>query len=248
MFFSITKIFILLMISITSMNLSAQSFESSTQQVHLIELYTSEGCHSCPPADKWFSKLKSDKNLWKTFVPVGFHVDYWNYLGWDDPLSDVNYSQRQRLLAKTWVKPRVYTPGFTLNAKEFKTRQAKSLHVLGAKVGKLTAKNKGGKVFEVSFAPAKDSGSYRLFSTLLTIGTKTSVETGENSGKKLKHDFGVCKFDVQSMKKAKNAYIATVEMKNCDSKQYTKKAKAAAFWVSAKKDIAPIQAVGGYLK
>ena len=87
-----------------------------------------------------------------------------------------------------------------------------------------------------------------MFSTLLTIGTKTDVKTGENGGKKLKHDFGVCKFKVQSMKKSKAGYTAKVDLMNCDTKAYSKKAKAAAFWVSSGKDVAPIQAVGGYLK
>ena len=56
-------------------------FESGAEQVALIELYTSEGCHSCPPADRWLSTLKSDDGLWQEFVPVAFHVDYWDYIG-----------------------------------------------------------------------------------------------------------------------------------------------------------------------
>ncbi len=227
---------------------TAQTFESQIRQVNLLELYTSEGCHSCPWADAWLSKRRSKPGLWKTFVPVGFHVDYWDYLGWGDVLSDSDYSQRQRSLASRWPKPSVYTPGFILNANEFRVSQVKLLTKLGPPAGKLTASGNGSRSFKVEFKPTKDAGSYRLFSSLLTLGTRTNVKSGENKGKVLKHDFGVCKFDVRPLQKIKGRYYATVKLKNCKNPKFTKKAKAAAFWVSAGKGVTPIQAVGGYLK
>ncbi|MFK7888933.1 MAG: DUF1223 domain-containing protein, partial [Gammaproteobacteria bacterium] len=54
------------------------SFQSGEQQTQLIELYTSEGCSSCPPADAWFSELAEEDGLWSDYVPVAFHVTYWN--------------------------------------------------------------------------------------------------------------------------------------------------------------------------
>src|SRR6478609_4849122 len=57
-------------------------FQSGTNRTSLLELYSSEGCSSCPPAEKWLSKLKGNPLLWKETVPVAFHVDYWDYLGW----------------------------------------------------------------------------------------------------------------------------------------------------------------------
>jgi hypothetical protein len=57
-------------------------FQSGEKRTGLIELYTSEGCSSCPPAEAWLSKLKTNAGLWKDFVPLAFHVDYWNKLGW----------------------------------------------------------------------------------------------------------------------------------------------------------------------
>lgn len=56
-------------------------FTSPVLRTTLLELYTSEGCSSCPPADRWLSTLKDDPRLWKEVVPIAFHVDYWNYLG-----------------------------------------------------------------------------------------------------------------------------------------------------------------------
>src|ERR1041384_1176087 len=63
---------------------SATVFESGETQNSLIELFTSEGCSSCPPAEKWLSALKSNQDLWKKTVPVASHVDYWDHLGWRD--------------------------------------------------------------------------------------------------------------------------------------------------------------------
>jgi hypothetical protein len=57
-------------------------FESTDPQTPLLELYTSEGCSSCPPAEAWRARLKDAPGLWRDFVPVAFHVDYWDHLGW----------------------------------------------------------------------------------------------------------------------------------------------------------------------
>src|SRR5258708_27687280 len=78
------------------------AFESSERQTALLELYTSEGCSSCPPAEAWLSKLKSAAGLWTNLVPVAFHVDYWNNLGWRDELSSEEFSDRQRHYAQAW--------------------------------------------------------------------------------------------------------------------------------------------------
>ncbi len=67
------------------------TFQSSETQTSLLELYTSEGCSSCPPAETWLSRLKESPGLWKDFVPVAFHVDYWDYLGWRDPWSSKTF-------------------------------------------------------------------------------------------------------------------------------------------------------------
>jgi len=59
-------------------------FSSRKRKAALLELYTSEGCSSCPPADRWLRKLTQASGLWHDFVPLGFHVDYWDRLGWYD--------------------------------------------------------------------------------------------------------------------------------------------------------------------
>lgn len=78
----------------------AKVIQSSANQVALIELYTSEGCSRCPPADAWLTSLKTDADLWKRLVPVDFHLDYWGYLGWDDGFAKSAFSHRQRLCGR----------------------------------------------------------------------------------------------------------------------------------------------------
>src|SRR3954447_8070401 len=73
--------------------------ESTVNQASLLELYTSEGCSSCPPAERWFSALKNNPELWLKLVPVAFHVDYWDSLGWKDPYASKSYTDRQHAYA-----------------------------------------------------------------------------------------------------------------------------------------------------
>jgi hypothetical protein len=72
------------------------TFGSGKTRGHLVELFTSEGCSSCPPADRWLSRLKRDSRLWKSVFPVAFHVDYWDYIGWPDRFAVPQYSALQR--------------------------------------------------------------------------------------------------------------------------------------------------------
>src|SRR5690349_23192866 len=68
---------VLLFVATLPAHAADRVFESGPQRTHLIELFTSQGCSSCPPAEAWLSKLKTEPRLWKDFVPIAFHVDYW---------------------------------------------------------------------------------------------------------------------------------------------------------------------------
>src|SRR5471032_1935701 len=83
----------------------------------LIELFTSEGCSSCPPADELVARIqKADKD--KAVYILAYHVDYWNLLGWKDQFSNAANSQRQRQYA-SWLKlSEVYTPQIVVNGKK----------------------------------------------------------------------------------------------------------------------------------
>src|SRR3954471_19082944 len=95
-------------------------FRSGPTQAALVELYTSEGCSSCPPAEKWLGELKNAAGLWRDFVPVAFHVNYWDHLGWRDVLASKAFTAREHAYAEAWNSSSVYTPCFVRNGAEWR--------------------------------------------------------------------------------------------------------------------------------
>src|SRR5215218_308267 len=93
---------------------------SGNQRVALLELYTSEGCDSCPPADRWFGELPARNFRGDRVVPLAFHVDYWNQLGWIDPFSQASFSVRQRQQSNRRGLNFVVTPQLLLNGQHFR--------------------------------------------------------------------------------------------------------------------------------
>src|SRR5690348_2850331 len=139
-----------------TMNMDAKThFESGPQQVPLLELYTSEGCSSCPPAEAWLSRLKDDPGLWKAFVPVAYHVDYWNRLGWNDRYSSPQWTERQSRYAALWSSQSVYTPAFVLNGNEWRNWSGKTPAPNEKRTGQLQAASEDGKRWTVEFQPAE---------------------------------------------------------------------------------------------
>ena len=92
--------------------------DSPAHKVALVELYTSEGCSSCPPADRWLSALVS-KPRDESIVALALHVDYWDYLGWRDRFSSPVFTQRQNTLTKLGQAQFAYTPEVFLGMREF---------------------------------------------------------------------------------------------------------------------------------
>jgi hypothetical protein len=86
----------------------------------LVELYTSEGCSSCPPADRWLSSLASSGYSPQRVVPLALHVDYWDYIGWKDPYAKREFSLRQRKLSQLQRLALVYTPQVMLQGRDFR--------------------------------------------------------------------------------------------------------------------------------
>lgn len=84
----------------------------------MVELYTSEGCSSCPPADRFLAKLGTLIDRDFRAVPLAFHVDYWNRLGWPDPFSSSRYTERQRLVAYRNRQSSIYTPELVVSGRE----------------------------------------------------------------------------------------------------------------------------------
>jgi hypothetical protein len=152
-------------------------FASGQAQVSLIELYTSEGCSSCPPADRWLSSLKKEDGLWKSFVPAAFHVDYWDYIGWKDPFASKEYSQRQRRYASEHKEATVYTPGVRKQGAEWRRWRFPGSNPSSSKeeVGNLEISVDADWAFSASFVP-HDQGSKQFQLTVALLGLEIESE------------------------------------------------------------------------
>ena len=96
------------------------SASSGQRRVPVLELYTSEGCDSCPPADHWVSGLPARGLTPDRVVALAFHVDYWNYLGWADQYARAEFSERQRAAARRSDAQAVYTSQLLLDGKDYR--------------------------------------------------------------------------------------------------------------------------------
>lgn len=169
--------------------------ESGERQVAVVELYTSEGCNSCPPADRWLSQLESSLRDEFDVLPLGFHVDYWNYLGWEDRFSSKSFTSRQRQLGANNRQRTIYTPEFFVNGME--TRGASKI------LSEIQAANRRDAPLQLRLAVSRSADS--LICDLASPGDRSTVGPvhhryivyennlvsnvlrGENSGKTLKH-------------------------------------------------------------
>jgi hypothetical protein len=246
-------VFILLAAVLTLLSASAVwaapfEFQSSPQETSLLELYTSEGCSSCPPAEAWLSKLKSSPGLWSEFVPVAFHVDYWNNLGWKDKLSDEQYTQRQQQYAAQWSAQDIYTPEFVLNGREWHDwlgfRSAPSF--AASQPGVLQVKSDDGKHWVAVFSPTPgETSGYEISAGLLASDLDSDVNAGENAGRHLNHDFAVISLITRPMNIQTNGivgkFIIDPQPKGIAGRF------ALAIWVTREGQLEPIQATGGWL-
>ncbi len=97
-----------------------QVWSHQGKPARIIELFTSEGCSSCPPADAYLSQFSTSEDLWQGIIPLAYHVDYWDYIGWKDRFAHPSFSQKQRLYRSYGVVASVYTPGFVVDGKEWR--------------------------------------------------------------------------------------------------------------------------------
>lgn len=148
----------------------------------VVELFTSQGCSSCPKADALFSELGKRDDL----IALAWHVDYWDYIGWPDTFADPDNSDRQRAYAQSWGSSRIYTPQLIVNgakgvvgSREKDVTSAIDEAVLGVPV----ALNLSTDALEVSVGP--HSGGAEAVVWLVTFKDHAAVviERGENAGK-----------------------------------------------------------------
>ena len=223
-------------------------FQSAPERTALLELYTSEGCSSCPPAEAWLSGLKDSPRLWTDFVPVAFHVDYWNYLGWKDAWSDAAFSERQRSYAQLWHTENIYTPEYVLNGKEWRNWFAgkNGPKSDSEKVGVLTVASTGTNRWQVTFVPENNSAArHEIHAALLAGRIVSAVKAGENCGHNLRQDFTVVNLVQIGMTTsngvAKGRFIINLPKSDVGT------TRALAVWVTLADELQPIQATGGWL-
>ncbi|MDB5037029.1 MAG: hypothetical protein JWQ35_557 [Bacteriovoracaceae bacterium] len=217
--------------------------DSGSRHIPLLELYTSEGCSSCPPAERWVSSLKDSPDLWKTFVPVVFHVNYWDYLGWTDALSLEGMTERQHAISKLWNSNYVYTPAFSLDGKEWKTLSTRDLISNSTKPITLSIYDDGSSGFTVNIGAGAPSNAI-LHLVELGMGIDSNVGAGENSGRQLVHDFTVIGWS-QKIIHASDRKIHFERPHQSNKYQNTR--KAVAVWVEEVGRPQPLQSVGGFL-
>lgn len=221
-------------------------YASGPEKVPLLELYSSEGCSSCPPAETWFSRLRSEPTLWKEFVPVAFHVTYWDHLGWRDLYGKEIFDRRQRAYARIWNESSVYTPGLVWNArplKEWAHYRAPPRND-PSPAGRLTVQTADGTHLKIRFAPSDRAPKrWTAHAALLGFGLVSNIKRGENAGLKMQHDFTALDYEEASLAETRNGWETEIEL--VLPPEAARADYGVAVWVSREGEIESVQAVGG---
>ncbi|HEX6865329.1 MAG TPA: DUF1223 domain-containing protein [Thermoanaerobaculia bacterium] len=163
----------------------------------VIELFTSQGCSSCPPADRLLKRLAGDR-----VIPLSFHVDYWNYIGWTDPFSSKRWSERQQAYARAFRSNRIYTPQLVVSGRTGLNGSDEA----GARkrIAEALAAEPAGRV-TLAVEPSQDrlkvkvgaklsravEGPLDLWVAVYETGLTTKVGAGENASATLHNDYVV---------------------------------------------------------
>lgn len=209
---------------------SSCSAQSATQPPAVVELYTSEGCSSCPPADRWASKLKGRSNV----LVLAFHVNYWDRLGWPDRFANAVTTERQYLLQRESGASHVYTPQVVLNGRDLRAWSSAALPRLPSSPISVALLREGNTVR----ANVDASPSQRLagFWVVLEDGHSSRVKSGENAGETLTHDH------VVTLYKPVTAWAAGAREVTLDLPAATSASRRVAFVVTDASGAKPLQA------
>jgi hypothetical protein len=150
----------------------------------VVELYTSEGCSSCPPADRWLSSLKGRSDV----LALAFHVDYWNQLGWVDRFASASSTARQQALVRQQGGPYVYTPQVVVNGRDWRDWPRLPEAVARAQAPTLALAREGDVVSADITASAGGPARLGGYWAVLEDGYRSQVRAGENAGQTLDHD------------------------------------------------------------
>lgn len=172
--------------------------QSGPHRATLLELYTSEGCDSCPPADRWLSGLKSS-SVAGSLVPLAFHVDYWDRLGWKDPFASAENTRRQHAQASLSGAKFVYTPQFLRDGKDWRRADRAERIVSDRRESaasielELNQPKQGPWSVNAKLRLLAPNPAAEVWLAVYENNLESRVSAGENRGETLRHDFVVRK-------------------------------------------------------
>jgi hypothetical protein len=179
---------------------TARAGEPSPESVVVVELFTSQGCSSCPPADRLLRQI-GERGAGKV-VPLAYHVDFWNHVGWTDPFSSADWTKRQEAYARRLGLSSIYTPQAVVDgAAELVGSDAAAIQAAiaaaAAKPGaaidlRLEPRDSKLRVEAAVDLPESLRGrKWDLMVALYETGLSTAVGRGENGGRTLQNDYVV---------------------------------------------------------
>ncbi len=171
------------------------SASSGSWRIPLVELYTSEGCSSCPPADRWLSGLTANHSSSERVIPLALHVDYWDYIGWKDRFAQSKFSARQTEMVRLNHSAIVYTPQVMLNGKDFRAWGSDSFSRAVSEINRqpahawitLTLSPSSSNELQIT-ANARARSGVALYVALYENDLQSKIKAGENQGRQLQHD------------------------------------------------------------
>lgn len=229
----------------------ALNFTSHSTAPAVVELFTSEGCSSCPPAERWLNRFTQHPGLWDQVFPIAWHVDYWDSIGWPDRFAKSRHSARQWRYKKQTPLRSVYTPGVLVNGEAWRgwridqTPGKPGGSVPGILHIELDRQSVRGELSITTNSETKihKSQDLLLHAAILGTGLSTEVRRGENAGKQLQHDFVVLA-DVL-IGNQDGAWVGSLP----DLPQLAGESQrlAAVFWLERANSPVPVVITGGWL-
>ncbi len=225
----------------TQQTYAQQTFIHEGPPPQLVELYTSEGCSSCPPADRYMSTLINDPGLWTKIIPLAFHVDYWDYIGWKDRFAHPTYKQRQYDYRKSGRLRSVYTPGWVVDGKEWRGFfQGRSLPTSTKQSGNKLTVDLEERNVSIKLDYKESDISLVAHVALVGFDQQSNVTAGENRGKTLSHQFVVLDKQHKVANGAQWSFVIP------DSEISNR--QALAVWITPTNDMQILQATAGWIE
>ena len=195
---------------------SLGTFASAQQQPVVVELYTSQGCSSCPPADGLLAQLAERDDV----IALAFHVDYWDYIGWKDQFADPAHTVRQRGYSRAAGKPSIYTPQMVIGgvdhvvgANAMKLADAINAHRSRAKPAAVTMRRDGDKIMvSVNAEGRMPSGGAIIQVATVTPEETVDIRRGENAGRTLTYHNVVRRLVEVGTWNGRGTYRATIQV------------------------------------